>query len=310
MNTTTFPVPSDRALELVRGAYDMHVHSGPDLMERSANDLQLAEAFKAREMRGYVIKSHYVPSAGRARLANYAVPGVNVMGSIVLNQAVGGMNAMAVELAAREGARIVWFPTVDAENETAGRVPPEPGAKLPFWAKMQHQLREAGVVSEPVRVVDATGAILPDVTTVLESIARHQMVLATAHLGRNEIFAVVDEAVRVGVKHIVITHPEFPSQSLSVTDQQALAAKGAVLERCFTTPHTGKVSWETIIENTRKVGVERSFFSTDLGQPTNPPVIDGLPLMVDRFLEAGFTPAEIRTMVVDIPTRLAEGGNA
>ena len=43
------------------------------------------------------------------------------MGTITLNRAVGGMNALAVEVAAREGARVVWFPTVDAVHETAGR---------------------------------------------------------------------------------------------------------------------------------------------------------------------------------------------
>lgn len=305
--TSSKTEPSPKALELVQGAYDMHVHSGPDLMERNANDIEIARAFQARGMKGHVIKSHYVPSAGRARLANFAVPGMNVIGSIVLNRSVGGMNALAVELAARENARIVWFPTVDAENETAGRVDPKPGAKLPFWAKMQLQLRDEGISSEPVRVVDDHGAVLPEVRKVLTSIARNNLVLATAHLSRDEIFVVVEEAVRTKVKHIVITHPEFPSQNLGIDDQKELSKMGALLERCFTTPHTGKTSWETMINNVRATGPEHSFFSTDLGQPSNPPVEDGLPLMIDKFLEAGFSEKEIHTMVVENPTRLAEG---
>jgi hypothetical protein len=39
--------------------------------------------------------------------------------------------------------------------------------------------------------------------------------------------------------------------------------------------------------------------SSDLGQPFNPPVEDGLALMADRLLAAGFTEDEIRTMAVD-----------
>ena len=42
--------------------------------------------------------------------------------------------------------------------------------------------------------------------------ARHELVLATGHLSRDEIFTVVDAAVEADVKTIVVTHPEFPSQ--------------------------------------------------------------------------------------------------
>ena len=52
------------------------------------------------------------------------------------------MNALAVEIAAREGARIVWMPTVDSPAETAGRTEPKDGDKVPQWARLQHELRE------------------------------------------------------------------------------------------------------------------------------------------------------------------------
>ena len=48
-------------------------------------------------------------------------------------------------------------------------------------------------------------------------------------------------AVEAGVETIVVTHPEFPSQDLVGRGSGALAERGALLERCFTTPHTGKV---------------------------------------------------------------------
>jgi hypothetical protein len=41
----------------------------------------------------------------------------------------------------------------------------------------------------------------------------------------------------------------------------------------------------------------------------NPPVEDGLPLMAERLLEAGFTDAEVRTMAVD-NTRMLAGVEA
>lgn len=303
----TYPPPSERARRLLEGAYDLHVHSGPDTMRRIASDLEIAAAFQRHKMAGYLIKSHYTSTTGKAALAREAVPGVDVLGSITLNSAVGGMNAMAVEIAAREGARLVWFPTVDAVNEPAGREDPKPGAKLPFWAKLQQELRAEGVTSRPVAVVDAAGAVLPEVRTVLRSIAKHDLILATGHLGRDEIFAVVHAAAEEGVKRIVVTHPEFPSQNLAADDQIALANAGAYLERCFTTPHSGKVDWERMFENVRAAGPERSLLTTDLGQPDNPRVEDGLALFVDRFLEAGFTEDEVRVMAHDNSRLLARG---
>ena len=47
--------------------------------------------------------------------------------------------------------------------------------------------------------------------------------------------------------------------------------------------------------------------STDLGQVANPPVEDGLPLMADRLLEAGFSEEDIHTMAV-VNTRKLAGG--
>lgn len=147
--------------------------------------------------------------------------------------------------------------------------------------------------------------MLPATREVLAVIARHGMVLATGHLGREEIFAVVDAALEQGVSEIVITHPEFPSQNLSVEDQQALAERGALLERCFTTPHTGKVAWGRWIENIRATGAQRSILSTDLGQVFNPPVEDGMAMMVDRLLEAGFNEEEVYAMAVVNTRRVA-----
>jgi len=103
----------------------------------------------------------------------------------------------------------------------------------------------------------------------------------------------------------VITHPDFPSQDLSIEDQRALAARGALLERCFTTPHTRKTTWERIFEVIRATGPEHSVLSTDLGQKANPDVEDGLGLMVDRLLSAGFTEEDVHTMAVVNTRRLA-----
>ncbi len=52
------------------------------------------------------------------------------------------------------------------------------------------------------------------------------------------------------------------------------------------------------MENIRAVGSRHSVLSTDLGQVKNPPVEDGMALMVDRLLESGFSEEEVHGMAV------------
>lgn len=304
--TASDPVPSARARELVVGGYDTHVHIAPDVMPRRVDDLTLARRFLDVGLAGFVLKSHYVPTAERAAVVRAAVPGVDVLGAITLNRAVGGMNAVAVEIAARGGARLVWFPTVDSVNQRTSRAAAPPGAKPPLWAALQRELRDEGIDPPPVAVLDPDGGVLPEVLDVLRLVARHDLVLATGHLSAGEILAVVRAAAGSGVRRIVVTHPEFTSQRLTVEQQQELAGLGAYLERCFTTPYTGKVAWDAMIENIRKVGPRHSVLSSDLGQPANPPVEDGLALMADHLLAAGFGEDEVHQMAVVNSVHLAK----
>src|SRR5208282_3035626 len=100
--------------------------------------------FLSHGLRGFVLKSHYLPTAERAKVVSKAVPGIAAYGAITLNHSIGGLNPVAVELAGRGGCKIVWMPTVDAQNEAAGRVD-GPTAKLPFWAKIQRELAATGI---------------------------------------------------------------------------------------------------------------------------------------------------------------------
>jgi Family of unknown function (DUF6282) len=297
--------PSERARELVRGGYDMHVHIDPDFVPRIIDDIGLARRCLELGLAGFQMKSHYTSTAERARTVNAAVPGVHAIGAIVLNQAVGGMNPVAVEIAAREGARTVWMPTVNSLNEMAEIHSFAPGAPMPVWMQFEVSLREAGVEADPVVVVYPEGKLTLDTVKVLEVIARHQLVLATGHLARDEIFAIVAAAFDARVRDVVVTHPDFPSQNLSIDDQVVLAERGALLERCFTTPHTGKVTYEHVFDGVRATGVANNVLSTDLGQVFNPPVEDGLALFADRFLDAGFSEEDVRTMAVTNTRRLA-----
>jgi hypothetical protein len=294
--TCTNESPTEKAWDAIRGGYDLQVHVAPDVIERRIDDLDLAKEFLARGLKGFVLKSHYFPTAERAKVVTKAVPGIRAMGAITLNHAVGGLNPVALELAGRSGCKVVWMPTVDAANETAGR-PDGTKKHLPFWAKIQLELAATGISPPPITVLDDSGKLSGATRTCLELISKHNMVLATGHLGRREIFALVTTAREIGLKRVLVTHAEFPSQSLTAQEQVDLADLGATIEHCFTTMHTGKAPWAEVIDSIRKVGTERCLLSTDLGQTINPPVAEGFAMFAQTLLDAGFSAAEIHRMV-------------
>ena len=296
---------SDRAWKSLESAYDLQIHVGPDVIARRIDDIDCAREFLAHGLKGFVLKSHYIQTGERAQVVSKAVPGSRVFGAVTLNHSVGGLNPVAVELAGRTGCKIVWMPTVDAKNETAGRL--DGGSeKLPFWAKIQRELAAEGISPPPLSVIDDAGELTEPARRCLERIGKHNMILATGHLGRREIFALVHAAKAMGLKKVVVTHAEFPSQSLTGDEQKELADLGAVIEHCFTTYYTAKATWESVFANIRRAGVSRAVISTDLGQTINPPVAEGFAMFAQRLLDGGFTAEEVRTMAVINPTRLVE----
>src|SRR6201987_4002119 len=186
MHATAASAVSQVAWEAIEGAYDLQVHVAPDVISRRIDDLDLAKEFLAHKLKGFVLKSHYAPTYERAKVVTKAVPGIQAFGALTLNHSVGGLNPVALEIAGRSGAKIVWMPTVDAANETAGRVG-GPSTKLPFWAKIQRELAADGIAPAPLTVLDGNGKINEATVRCLELIARHNMILATGHLGRHEI---------------------------------------------------------------------------------------------------------------------------
>ncbi|MBP5212440.1 MAG: hypothetical protein J6Z30_06240 [Pyramidobacter sp.] len=101
-------------LELLRGAYEMHIHTAPDVGPRKCSDLELARRFQAASLAGALIKCHYADTAPRAALLNEQFTGLRFYGGVTLNNSQGALNPAAVESCGKMGGRVVWFPTMDA----------------------------------------------------------------------------------------------------------------------------------------------------------------------------------------------------
>ena len=152
---------------ILEGAYDMHVHTAPDVIDRRMDDLDLAAAYKAAGMKGFVIKSHYFDTAGRAYLIRRLFPGLRAVGAIVLNRSVGGLNPEAVRMAAKYGAEVVYMPTVDAFN-------------------MSH-------MSGAIRML-ADGGLDPAIDEILDIVRDYDMVLCSGHIAPEETLALFSDS--------------------------------------------------------------------------------------------------------------------
>ncbi len=288
---------------LLVGAFDTHIHSAPDVLPRKFNDLELAERFKQRKMAGFVLKSHYICTADRATLVRQVVPEVQAFGAIALNNSVGGLNALALDIAGRLGTRVCWLPSVDNANELENVQGQRDESKLPYWMSIAREMRALGIAGNWINVTE-NGEVTKQTRQCLEIIAKHDMVLATSHIRPSEMLPVVKAAKDAKVERIIITHPEFPTTLLSIDQQRELARHGVYFERCFTTPNTGKITWEQVYANIREVGPESTILATDLGQTTAPYPDEGLATFINNLLDNGFQEREVQRMVRDNPSQL------
>ena len=79
--------------DLLKHAYDLHIHCGPDIIPRSVTALEMAERAVKRGMKGFAIKSHYAPTCLQAATVRACYPGCNAVGTITLNASVGGLQS-------------------------------------------------------------------------------------------------------------------------------------------------------------------------------------------------------------------------
>src|SRR5262249_29848055 len=155
-------------------------------------------------------------------------------GGIVLNHSVGGLNPQAVDGCIKLGGRMVWMPTLSARHHIGFFGGSQFGASMRAKPGPAERGRAGTAAHKPPRghsVLDGHGALLSEVHDILELIAAADICLSTGHLSLPEIRVLVKEARSIGVRKILITHPDLALSGMTLEDQQALAADGAVLEK-------------------------------------------------------------------------------
>lgn len=268
------------------GVIDMHIHSAPDAFQkRKHTDFQVAQTAQANGMAAVVLKSHTVPTADRAFLAGSLYPGVKVLGGVVLNLWVGGLNIRAVEAALDLGGKIVWLPTLHS----------------------QHEQRLYG--NDWGIVCARDGKVVPELEAILRLLVGSGCALAMGHIAKEEQFIVAARARELGVEHIIVNHPALTRIGMSVEEQRELLRFGVYFERCFggsklPVSHEYVNAIDDNILAMRELGCESSIISSDLGQPANPDWQVGLSDYIRRVAAAGFSQEQIDLMTKKNPGKV------
>jgi hypothetical protein len=281
-------------LDLLEGSIDLHIHSAPDVFTRILNDIELARQAQEMGMRAILVKNHFEPTAGRARLATDET-GFPVSGAIALNHTVGGLNPHAVDLALKLGAKVVWLPTLHSRK---------------FLENKSHVTNLSQALGEELQgiyLLDEDGSLKEALHAILDLVARWDAILATGHISIDEARVVVREAARRGVNRIVVTHPLASFINYTVDEMKEMLDLGATyLEHVYndtTRLVEHPIPIRALYDSIKAVGAQHCIMSTDSGQWLNPVPIQQFGIYMQDMLNLGLSEREIRIMTADNPAQ-------
>ena len=289
--------------DLMSNACDLHIHSGPDVVPRQQDIIDVARDAADAGMRVLVIKDHNTITADRAAMVHKVLGDrVQVLGSIVLNYALGGFNAEAVEKALNMGARVVFMPSMDAALTIEKvHVTHETPWLLPF-TKIKDPAQGLTVLD---RYPDGD-KIIAEVREILSLIAEHDAILDTCHLSARECWYLIDAARQAGVKRIIVTHPNCSVNLMSIGEQKELAAKDVYFSYAFLPcmPLFDRQHPKEVAAMMTAVGLDRCLLFSDFGQVFNPPSVEGYKMFLANLLAVGLTREDLKKAASENPARL------
>jgi hypothetical protein len=285
------PIDIDKAQRLMEGAIDTHIHGGPDAWaKRYWNDIEIAMQAADMGMGAVVIKCHSSPSSRSAQLSQWTVDhlsaqqhkkSIRVIGGVVLNYNVGGLNPEAVDTSALLGGRFVWTPNVDAAHHR--KMEGKPGG---------------------IAVIDDQDKVVPALRDVFEVVVKHDLVLSLSHHSTKERFIMIDTAKKMGVKRIEIVHPCYPVNKMSVDQMKIAAEKGAFVALTTLRLAPPEFSLKEMMQIIHTVGAYHLVIQTDLGTWMGPPPPVAYRIFLCMLLGQGVSETDIRKMAVNNPERL------
>jgi Family of unknown function (DUF6282) len=279
----------------LQGAIDLHVHCAPSFFTRWGDGLDLMRACEHAGMAAVLLKAHEGSTVAEAAVLN-RLSTLEVVGGVVLNRYVGGINPAAAEAALRLGGRCIWFPTMDADAHAKA-----------FGSTGAYPSQRGGIESATgIRVLDDEGELVQTARDVLALAAEHDALVATGHLDGGEIRALLSTAREAGVQRFLVQHPSFTVPGLGISELEPLVEQGAVVELTYlnVSPLWRTSTVEQGAEILARLGGEAVILSSDAGQAHNPSPPEALRSFAQALYEQGIAESELAKTLRDTPRRL------
>jgi len=198
-------ITEDEVLEILHGGIDIHVHGYPEALVDTGWDFawEAKSAYDAG-MRAIVCKSMHSDTAPMAYFVQKIIDKYaeerecdkhpfNVFGGVVLNWSIGGINPIAAETSAKLGAKIIWLPSHDAA----------------------HHMRVLDE-GQGVEVIDKNNNVIPELVEIFKIVSKYNIILDLDHTSTKERFIITEEAKKHGVSKILLTHPQWNVNRMSI----------------------------------------------------------------------------------------------
>lgn len=285
-------ITEEQVSEILRGSCDLHIHCWPDpLIDTGWSQSHIAKRATDEGMKAVLFKSMTMPTAFTAPYVQeivdlYAaakgVPPVRAYGGIVCNYYVGGLFPDSVEMCCRAGGKKVWLPSHDGAHHH--RVMGEKGG---------------------IELLDSKGKPRKELMEILEIVKKFDVILDPCHASVKERFVVIDAARKMGIKKIMLTHPNWNVNRATIEQQVEMARRGAFVGlfmyssvNHFNNPNGDPFEMLEII---KKVGPDRIVMSTDLGTMLNVHPVEGMKLFIRLLLALGVGKKDLEKMLKKNP---------
>ncbi len=287
--------------ELMQGSYDLHIHSGPGMVKRSVTHVEACKMAYAAGQRAIVLKDQHFTTQNLPPVLEECLQferPFNVYGGLVLCNTSGGFSPAVVEGAIKQGIKCVWMPTLAAHFNRVYKSGLT-GAALASMPKSTSALQ----YDYDMTLTDDNGKLKQEIVDILKLCVDADIYIGNGHISQAETDAMIDKAIGLGSKKVVINHPELHLK-MPLEKQVEYTKAGVWLEHILAIVYSNKSSHEYIYEMIQATGTDHVIVSSDLGQVGRPVPVDGMRNFMQAMLDLGMPEADIRKVTRDNPAFL------
>lgn len=256
---------------------DLHYHANPDLYIRQHNIDEAVAEYK--KLKGLVLLQNHLGYAGNS----------NSLKSFILNYAAGGINYKNIEKTLhlhnkdKLGKLLVLFPTITGRKHRS---------------KLKRNLSEEKLLKTAFtpKTVSENGKLLQKTKDVLGFAKNNQIVLATGHASKEEVYLLAEEAYKIGLDKLLITQASNPMTGI-LGEEMLQLSKSFDFLWFEQTSLTILLQYESF-ENFEFVAknIEKLIYSSDLGQDSQIGIKEWLELSKSWFAKMNLSDERIKNI--------------